>query len=82
MKKRQKTIYCSQCKHSKYVNNPKTEGKNMLECNICKQAGVPKYLTTDCTYADNCSHFDPERLEAKQFKEYDAFKRQIRGQME
>ena len=55
-----KTIYCSQCKNSRYV--PSEDGKNALRCTIAKKAGAPKYMPTDSTRATTCPTFDPERI--------------------
>ena len=59
MTKSKKTIYCSQCRNSRYV--PSEDGKNALRCMIAKKAGAPKYMPTDATRATDCSNFDPER---------------------
>ncbi len=61
MTKSKKTIYCSQCKNSRYV--PSEDGKNALRCMIAKKAGAPKYMPTDATRATDCSNFEPERVE-------------------
>ena len=55
MKKRR---YCSTCRHSKYVIR---DGAHRLQCARCQEAKVPRFLTTDCTYALDCKQFKPER---------------------
>ena len=71
-----RVIYCSQCRNSKYVNNPYTGGKNMLKCSRCKDAKVNKYIPTNSTYASSCPLFDPERSDKSLLKSKSATLRQ------
>ena len=50
--------YCSQCKNSQY---DWAVGKKMLLCSCHEVAGVNKYLHTNCTHANVCKSFVPER---------------------
>ena len=72
-----RVIYCSQCRHSLYVKNAATGNKNMLRCSRCKELGRDRYLPTDCTYADNCKCFDPERISEKIFRSANAYRIQM-----
>lgn len=57
MKKR----YCSSCKHSKYVQY--TGCGKALKCELDEALGICHTLPTDCTQAEVCLEFDPERAE-------------------
>lgn len=57
--------YCSQCRHSEYVD---TEAGRRLRCEKFKELGFPALLGTSCTYADGCYAFEPERADYKSRK--------------
>ena len=51
--------YCSSCRHSKYML------KNGIKKLLCRQRvafGQKPYIDTDCTDAEECLDFDPERM--------------------
>ena len=54
--------HCSQCKNSQYaVPNPHRPQHKMLRCACFEELDIPKFLTTDCLYAEDCECFVPER---------------------
>ena len=56
-----KKKYCSTCRHSKYVL------ANNIRRLLCRQReafGQNPYIDTDCTDAEVCLDYDPERLQA------------------
>ena len=56
MEKKRK--YCSSCKHSKYVQ---ANGIRKLLCKQREAFGQRPYVETDCTDAEECLDYDPER---------------------
>ena len=77
MIKSKETIYCSQCRHSLYFRDrQRTDKKNVLKCNMYKQAVVPALLPTDCTRASTCPLFEPECKSNVLFKNTNAFNQQ------
>ena len=57
MKKR----YCSSCRHSKYVRY--SGCATVLKCDLDEALGINHTLPTDCTQAEVCLEYDPERAE-------------------
>ena len=51
-------LYCSQCKFSAYVT---IHDQKRLFCQQRKAFGQTPYLPTDCTNAESCLEFRPER---------------------
>ena len=51
-------LYCSQCKFSKYVT---IRDQKKLFCQQREAFGQTPYLPTDCTNAETCLEFQPER---------------------
>ena len=56
-----KRTYCSTCRHSKYVQ---VNNIRKLLCQQRQAFGQKPYLSTDCTAAEDCLDYDPERLSA------------------
>ena len=52
--------YCSQCNRSRYVKNS-PDYPTELRCDRHEELGIRAYLPTDCTLAEMCPCFDPER---------------------
>ena len=52
--------YCSSCRHSKYVLDEKKIKR--LFCAQRKAFGQRALLDTDCTDAEVCLEYDPERM--------------------
>ena len=53
-----KKKFCSSCRHSKYVV---ANGIRKLYCPQREAFGMRPYIPTDCTDAEECLDFDPER---------------------
>ena len=53
-----KKLFCSSCRHSKYVVE---NGMRKLYCPQREAFGLRPYIATDCTDAEECLDFDPER---------------------
>ena len=76
--KKNKIIYCSQCKHSKYVKHKiQTNNKNMLHCERYEDRGLGYYMPTDAQYAQYCPFLEPEKFSQKLLKNDAALRYQI-----
>ena len=54
-----KKIFCSMCKHSRYVLNGR--GETWLSCDQREAFGQRPLIPKDCRDAEECLAFDPER---------------------
>lgn len=59
--------YCSQCKNSKYTI---ASGRKSLRCAKFVAAECEEFLTTRCTYAQDCDFFEQERARYRPKKEW------------
>ena len=54
-----KHVYCSSCKHSKYEQDG--AGRRFLHCYQREALGMKTRIPTDCTDAEECLDYMPER---------------------
>ena len=59
MERQEKRTYCSSCKHSKYVQDG--FGRQYLRCYQREAFGQRSRIPKDCTDAEECLDYDPER---------------------
>ena len=58
---KEKRVFCSSCKHSRYVKH--TDCAKALKCELDRALGIYETLPTDCRRAEDCLEYDPERAE-------------------
>ena len=59
METKEKRVYCSSCKHSKYEQDG--FGRQYLRCYQREAFGQRSRIPKDCTDAEECLDYDPER---------------------
>ena len=59
MEKPEKKVYCSSCRHSKYVQDP--QKLKRLYCELRRSFGQSPFLPKDCRAAEDCLEYAPER---------------------
>ena len=60
MEKPEKKVYCSSCRHSKYVQDP--QKLKRLYCELRRSFGQSPFLPKDSRAAEDCLEYAPERL--------------------